>query len=333
MRAATDEAPPPQFSAEQVGGVWFVIVVVAVGVLVFNALVHLAFASVILQVFERRIPFYVEPPQPDPRAEPVAFSTSHELTLRGSLHRSATKPARGLVVFCPELGGSHWAAREYGRGLIEAGFNVLAFDFRNQGESDSLAGYDPLHWLTEYEVNDVLAAIRYAQGRPDVGRREIGLFGISRGGAAALAAAARTPEVRCVACESAFSTTSLMLHFTLRWSSMYVPNWVMRPIPIWHLRNTLRVVQWISGLRRGCRYTNLERWLPLLHDRPVLMIAGQADTYVLPEMTRTLCERIPAGCRQFWAVPGAKHNMARQADPNAYDRRLAGFFAALGDRT
>lgn len=307
--------------------VWVVVVVASV--LVLNALVHLAFALVILRVFERRLPFSLEPADRDPDAESVAFSTAQGLTLRGSLHRSPKGSAPGLVIFCPELGGSHWAARSYCRGLLEAGFSVLAFDFRNQGESDALCGYDPLHWLTEYEVSDVLAAIRYAQDRPDLGEETIGLFGISRGGAAALAAAARSPDVRCVACESAFSTTSLMLHFTLRWSSWYVPQWVMRPIPTWHLRNTLRCVQWISGLRKGCRYTNLERWLPRLRDRPVLMIAGEADTYVLPEITRALCERMRPGCRDLWVVPGAKHNLARQADPEAYDRRLASFFAVL----
>ncbi len=305
------------------------IVGILVGLVVLDLLVHAVFAVMVVPIFERKIPFAVEGHPPVPDVERIAFPSTNSVTLRGCLYRHETRPPRGLVIFCPELEGNHWSALSYCQGLWDAGFDILAFDFRNQGESDHLAGYEPLHWLTEFEVDDVLAAIRYAKDRPDIRDLSLGLMGISRGGGAALAAASRSCDVRCIACEGAFSTAGLLLHFTLRWASLYIPSWVLKPIPFWHIRITLAITQWLSQKRRGCRYTNLERWLPGLRDRPVLMIAGSRDTYVHPEISSMLFNRIGRDHATLWMVEGAKHNVARQVDPEAYDNRLVDFFSRL----
>ncbi|HID21319.1 MAG TPA: alpha/beta fold hydrolase, partial [Planctomycetaceae bacterium] len=160
---------------------------------------------VIFSVIDTAPPFNVEPHPPNEAGKPISFPTTHGLTLRGSLYRQTDQPSRGLIIFCHELGGNHWSALSYCEGLWEAGFDILAFDFRNQGESDALPGYEPLHWLTCYEVQDVLSAIRFVRQDDQLARMPLGLFGISRGGGAALAAGALTPSVRCVACEGAFA--------------------------------------------------------------------------------------------------------------------------------
>lgn len=303
------------------------IVGILLALAVFDLLVHAVSALIALPVFERKLPFNVAPASPVANAEPLDIPTSDGLTLRGSLHRQKDRAAEGLVIFCPELGGNHWSALTYCAGLWDAGFNILAFDFRNQGESDYMPDYDPLHWLTDFEVEDVMAVIRFAESRDDLRDLPLGIFGISRGGGAALAAAGRSPNVRCVACEGAFSTHSLFLHYTLRWASLYVPGWILRLVPVWHLRLTLVLACRLSQFRRRCRYAHLERLLPKLRHTPVLMIAGGRDTYVLPEITEELCRRIGPGCRGVWVVPRAKHNMARQVDALEYDRRLVEFFS------
>jgi pimeloyl-ACP methyl ester carboxylesterase len=307
---------------------WWIVGIIA-GLIVFDLLVHVAFALFAVRIFERKIPFTVNSHPPHPEAERVSFLSTKGIVLRGALYRQAARPARGLIIFCPELEGNHWSALSYCAGLWEGGYDVLAFDFRNQGESDHLSGYDPLHWLTNFEVDDVRAAIRYARERPDLdAAAPLGLVGISRGGGAALAAAAKCPDVRAVACEGAFSTQTLMMHFALRWASLYIPEWVLKPIPSWHIRWTLNVAQLLSQRRRCCRYTKLERLLPRLRDRRILLVAGERDTYVPTEIARSLCRRIGqgAGSATVCLVKGAKHNLARQVDPAAYDKRLVDFF-------
>ena len=306
-------------------GLW--IVGILAGLVVFDLLVHLAFALFAVRIFERKIPFTVTGHPPVPEAERIAFPTTGSLTLRGALYRQPVRPSRGTIVFCPELEGNHWSALSYCRGLWENGYDILAFDFRNQGESDHLPGYEPLHWLTDYEVGDVISSIRYARQRCDLeGDRPLGLVGISRGGGAALAAAAKCPDVRAVACEGAFSTRTLRMHFALRWASLYIPEWVLKPVPMWHIRLTLNVAQWLSQKRRRCRYTKLERLLPRWRPRRVLMIAGGRDTYVHPDIAKTLCRCIGHAGAAVWIVDDAKHNRARQVVPEEYDNRLVEFF-------
>ncbi|MCC7424184.1 MAG: alpha/beta fold hydrolase [Planctomycetaceae bacterium] len=306
-----------------------VLLVAAGALLVFDLIVRTICGRLVLRHFERKIPFAVEQATPNLSAERIEFPSADGLTLRGSLLRHTDQKPRGLVIFCPELEGSHWSANNYAAGLFAGGYDVLSFDFRNQGESDSTPGYEPMHWLTEYEVSDVLSAIRYARSRADIASLPIGLFGISRGGGAALAAAIRTPDVQVVACEGAYSTESLMLHYVLRWASLYVPAWVMRRLPIWHVRGTLVLVRWFSGWRKRVRHVTIERSLPVLSDRSILMIAGGRDTYVTPQITEILAKRVDPTRELLWVVPAARHNEARHVDQAGYDERLLEAFRRL----
>ncbi len=291
------------------------------------------YGRVMLRAFERKLPFSVEPAAPGSNAERVSFPTAGGLTLRGSLYRHEVRPPRGLIIFCPELGGNHWCALNYCQGLWDAGFNILAFDFRNQGESDAMGGYDPLHWSTEYEIDDAMAVIAYSRQRHDLSELPVGLFGISRGGSVALATAARCRDVRCVAGEGVFSNNSLFVHYTLRWAVLYCPEWLLKLLPLWHIKLTVALIRWISQVRRRCRYVNLERLLPRLENIPTLFIAGTRDTYVHLEIPNNLSRRIGAERSQVWVVEGAKHNLARQVDPDAYDSKLVDFFSYLDLKT
>jgi pimeloyl-ACP methyl ester carboxylesterase len=309
--------------------VLLVVVCILAGLLLLDVVIQGAGIVAILPILERTPPFAVEPTSPAPAAEPVAFHTADGLTLHASLHLPGNDPPVGTVIFCPELGGDHWSATWYCRALPEAGFAVLAFDFRNQGQSERLQGYNPIHWLTEYEVSDVEAAIAYVKQRPELSELPLGLFGISRGGSAALVAAARCPDVQCVACEGVFSISTMSLHYTLRWASLFHPAWIMRLYPMWHIRSTLAAARLVSQMRRKCRYVVLENWVRKLAGRPVFVIVDGRDTYVLPEISESLLQTFPQGSTQRWAVRGAKHNMAREVNAEEFDRRLVEFFSQM----
>jgi len=308
---------------------WQIVIGLILGLIAFDFLVRFCFALIILPVFERVPPFGVTPSDPHPDAEQISFPNERGTTLRGSLYRHENQPARGLILFCPELAGSHWSAMSYCEGLWEAGFDLISFDFRNQGESDSQPKYEPIHWLTDFEVRDVLAAIDYIGSREELRELPLGLMGISRGGSAALAAAAQSPDVKCVACEGSFATNDLSAHFTLRWASLYVPQWLLNIVPIWHMRLTLSLTRTLSQWHRKCRYTLLERYVPKLRNIPVLMIAGERDTYVNPDVPRRFCQRLSSDEKSLWVVPKAKHNGGRKVDAEEYDRRLVEFFSYL----
>lgn len=309
---------------------WTVIVgMIAGGLVAVDALVQWFSSKVVLQVFERELPLKVDPAVEDPTAEAVTIPTSGGLNLQGSLYRPTAGEPRGLIVFCPELHGRHFSAMAYCGGLRDAGFAVLSFEFRNQGESDFVPGYEPLHWVTEYELQDALAALAYTKTRDDLNQLPLGMMGVSRGGGTALAAAATTPEVGWVAVEGAFSTSALLMHYTLRWASLYVPEWYLRILPMWHLRLTLALTRWRSGWRRGCRYPAIERLLPRLRNRDVLMISGKSDSYVPTDIAERMAARIGGTRCEVWAVRKGRHNGARRVDPEAYDTRLVEFFTRM----
>ena len=287
------------------------------------------YVRIVLRVFETQPPFGVPFFQPDPGAESIEFMTRDGLTLRGSLHHQPDRIAKGLILFCPETEGSHWSAMSYCHGLIEDGFDVMSFDFRGQGESDLLPGYIPNHWPTMYEVEDVRAAIDFISRREDLQGLPLGLMGVSRGSTMALIAAAECPNVRAVCCEGAYSTDSLTLYFILHWSSIYLPGWLRRLIPLWHYKLTMKLVRWTSRFLRQRRYVVLERWLPRLRNRPVLLVTGERDNYVHPDVARELVRCIHSSAAQVWTVPRAKHNKARNVAAAEYDRRLTAFFSQL----
>jgi hypothetical protein len=69
----------------------------------------------------------------------------------------------------------------------------------------------------------------------------------------------------------------------------------------------------------------LERYLPFLAPRPLLMIHGLADAYIKPEMTTRLFAfaREP---KELWLVENAKHNQALQVAGEEYRQRVLRFF-------
>ena len=307
--------------------------IVGLSVLVLaDAVIQWNAVRVVLALIENSPPFRVESLPPDPDAEPFSVRTRDGITLRGCLYRHTEQTPRGLIVFCPEFASNHRSAMLYCSALSRAGFHVLTFDFRNHGDSDSMPGYEPLHWLTKYEVLDLNAIVDHVYSRPDLNELPLGLFGISRGGGAALYVAARRPEVLQVATEGAFTTDMLMMSHARHFIPIIVPALVAKIIPDWHIKVTVAVARWISQRRRHCHYVQLERVLPKLANKPALIIAGQRDTYVLADVAQGLV-RLIGQPQALWTVAKAKHNLARSVNPAEYDRRLVEFFMNLDQPT
>jgi len=273
----------------------------------------------IQNIFENVPPFNVATEKPLVDAECVSIVTSDGVTLQGSLINGHLPDPRGLLLFLPELRGNHWMARRYCEALIHFGYVVLAFDFRNQGESDSMPGYSPIHWVTEYEMTDVASMMEFVASRPELNSLPLLVCGVSRGGSAALLAACRFPKIRGVIADSAFGTMSMTKHFVDRFVSHVIPSWFYRLLPTWHIELTLREAMQLSEKSRGCRYVHLERERDRLKSGSVLLISGERDSYVTPEIATRLQEIIGNQC-QLWIAPGAKHNMSRSACPEDYDR-------------
>ncbi|NIO03529.1 MAG: alpha/beta fold hydrolase [Proteobacteria bacterium] len=80
----------------------------------------------------------------------------------------------------------------------EAGFAVLAFDYRHFGESDG----EPrqLVWIP-YQLEDWLAAITYARGLKEIDPARIALWGTSMSGGHVIVTAAKDKNIACVSAQ------------------------------------------------------------------------------------------------------------------------------------
>ncbi|MEM9718086.1 MAG: hypothetical protein AAGA10_02490 [Bacteroidota bacterium] len=77
--------------------------------------------------------------------------------------------------------------------LSKAGYNVLAYDLRNHGNSGAANG--GICGIGRYEWRDVVGAQLYVQNHPKLSRMQVGLYNRCTGGNAAFEAMYRRPEL------------------------------------------------------------------------------------------------------------------------------------------
>lgn len=275
----------------------------------------------IVDRFEKMPTFRVPEVAADSAAECVQFRTSDGLQLSGALWNAHQVDAPGLVLFFPEMTGSCWLASEYCQAMIRNGYVVFSLDFRGHGGSDCQPGYSPLHWLSEFEMLDVAAALEFVESHPRLSTLPILAFGVSRGGVAALTAGGRYPRIRGVIADSAFGTLDTMRFFADRFVDLFLPRWLYRLVPEWHVRRTIRRAIAGSEQQRGCSYVQLEAEVQGLEADRTLLISGAADTYITPHISAALV-RLLGDAVRAWNVIGARHNQARWTEPQTYDRLI-----------
>ena len=127
-------------------------------------------------------------------AIPVTFH-SEGCRLAGDLYLPEGAGARTGIVLCHGYTGvKDLYLPDNARVLAEAGYAVLAFDYKGWGESEGQrTRLDP-----HGRVADVQAALTFLGARQEVDERRLGLYGTSYGGATAVWTAAIDRRVRCI---------------------------------------------------------------------------------------------------------------------------------------
>ncbi len=282
--------------------------------------------DLVVRIFQEKPLFVIPRGQPVGTAEDVRISTPDGLLLGACYLRTTAEERTGVILFGLEFGSNRWSCLPYCEHLLEAGYDVFAFETRGQGESDGQAGYEPLQWVTDFEVRDTRAALAYLKSRPDADPRGVGFFGISKGAGAGLQAAAGDPYVRCCVTDGVFASYTTLVPYMRQWIRIYDSRFALQEMmPSWYYglvgMKALRRIE----MDRACRFTHLERSVGRLAPRPLLMIHGGSDTYIKPDMARRLFEKV-RGPKELWMVAGAKHNQALQVAGDEYRRRVREFF-------
>lgn len=275
--------------------------------------------------------FGASPWLPAARHEPlgdgadIRFEAEDGTKLHGTYLPTTAAHRKGVIAFCHELNGDRWGTIPYTEDLRRRGFDIFTFDFRNHGQSERMPGYKPLPWVTTYELADIRAAIDYVCSRDDADPSGIGLMGVSKGGTAALCAAASDPRVRTLVVDGLCPTERMQTHFIRRFMAIYFPYpWLISVIPDVSLKTTATWTKWLVQRSHNCHFVNVDQAVRRIR-RPVMFIHGRHDNYV----PVALIESLRAGLRtpnDLWIVPKAKHNGSIHIAKETYHQHLATFF-------
>ncbi len=296
-----------------------------IALLIFHGYVVCNYVGVVSRIFQEKPLFMVPFGKPVEGAEEITLTTPEGFTLN-ACYLHTKRQRKGVILFGLEFGSTKWSCAPYTEFLIDAGYDIFAFEPRGQGASKTTCGYEPLQWVTEYEISDFRTALAYLKSRPDHDPRGIGLFGLSKGGSAGLIAAAGDDFIRCCTVDGVFAVDITVLPYMYQFVLIYTRvKFIVRFLPIWYLRHILHLAIRKIERERRCRYVDLERYMRKVSPRPLLMIHGGGDNYIKPDMAKKLFE-LAGEPKEFWLVEKAKHNQAFHLAADEYKRRVLEFF-------
>lgn len=185
------------------------------------------------------------------------------------------------------------------------GYSFLSFESRS-----CMGHYVSLGYAEVTEVGD---ALDYLATRPDVDMNRLGIHGFSAGGATAIMAGARYPQLKAVSAEGGYHDFAEQLsdNVEAQWPGLGI---------LYEL-----------GVHIGYRLTtgyDLSVLSPVsaigeIAPRPILLIYGTAE----PSLPGARMQLAAAGENaQLWEVPGAWHGGYLYTAPEAFERRVVAFY-------
>ncbi len=244
--------------------------------------------------------------------EVVEFSTADGIRLKGWFIPAPGGECARTIIFCHGWGSSRGEMLRDTWFLAERGFNLFYFDFRASGESKgdiSSVGY--------LETRDFDAAYEFLRSNRPHAAEAVGVFGTSMGGAVAVYAAAKYPELACLLAENTFLSYNKV-----------VANWSWR-----RLKTPYFPLVWLTlfFVRRRLK-ADPEPYSPLYNvgrvRAPALFINGDNDDLVPVSDAEALLSLCGSPKKEMWMIAGASHAKCAEVGGEVYRGRVADFFAA-----
>jgi len=241
--------------------------------------------------------------------KPVSFSSSLDGTPLKGWYMPASRTTGRAIVIAPGIDDNRLVSGVslgLAPTLVAAGFDVLAFDLRGEGES----GGGPITFGAR-EQWDVLAAVDEAQAR---GARRVGVLAFSLGAGAAILAAAGSDAIDALVTDSAFADLEQTLRRELEQSGV--------PAPV--VSYGLLFYPLLSGTDPAT--VSPVAVIGAIAPRPILLIHGTDDETVDVEDSGRLLAAAGASTTERWLVPGGRHTKSYFVDPEAYAATVRAFF-------
>jgi dipeptidyl aminopeptidase/acylaminoacyl peptidase len=201
------------------------------------------------------------------------------------------------------------AMMEHAAYLHDAGYHVLALDFRGSGGSGGKVTFGAR------ERQDALAALDYLERRGDIDITRVGLHGMSMGAVVAVMVAAEDRRVAGVVAEAPFSSFPDLV----RKSYQHKPG----PLRAAQTAATL----WALSARIGTTVWNVSavQAAPRLTGRPLLIIENEKDA-IVPAGSAEAIMAAAGEPKSLWHVAGSAHGDGHAVQPAEYERRVLEFW-------
>jgi len=189
------------------------------------------------------------------------------------------------------------------------GYNGLLFDLRHQGQS---AG--EITTLGYQERLDVVGAEREALG-DERAARPLVVWGVSMGAAAALMAAADSPEIDAVISDSSFlSFSDVIAHHAKLF--LHLPKFPIAD----------EIIYWSAwkGHFRPSDF-DLEKAVERIGPRPILFVAVAGDRRMPPSIARALYARAASPQKELVILPGNRHGEGFKLANQQYEQTVTDF--------
>lgn len=242
----------------------------------------------------------------------IEFQSSDGILLKGWYVPASANP-QGTLIYCHGLNRTRvemLPMEIFGHSL---GYNGLLFDFRHSGQSGGKMGT-----LGYKERLDVIAAVRYALLR-EKAARPIVLWGVSMGAAAALMAAAQSPDVAAVISDSSFlSFRNVIVHHAHLF--FHLPSF-----PI--VDEAIYWAAWRGGFAPS--EFDLRKAVERINPRPILFIAVKDDKRIPPSIARELYSYSTSPRKALVIVPGHRHGEGFTSGNTEYEHAVKKFLESL----
>lgn len=265
------------------------------------------------------------PPRLSPSRKPTASGlTPHELAIpsgNGKLDAwlFSGDPSR-VVVLGHSIGAEKSRSLSYAIFLVEAGYTVLLFDFRNHGKSftdRSFSGY------SRRFADDLVAAVRHVRAMPEHEGAHCALYGLSMSSFAVVHSLGRLEGIDAAICDSGPTAhPAQAIRNLLRIGMLPIPA----PMRSWPALNLL---EFVFRPLTALSMSPPRPWPPSPkapeYSVPILFVVGDRDTVVSADEVREMAESFPNG--KVLLVPGAGHLRSLSADRDLYRATVLEFLA------
>jgi len=216
------------------------------------------------------------------------------------------EPAPGPVgLLLSGWGGSRDGMLQEAAFLHRHGYGALAVEMRNCVGQPSTLG--------ALEVEAGGGALDFLRLQPEADMERLGVLGFSVGGATAIMAADRFPELRAVVAMANYD--NLRAH-------------LLRPGEgNWLERLNRQLILFFFEKRTGVSTAEVSpiAAIPRLSPRPVFIIVGEKEGADAPALALYGAAGEP---KELWDVPGAGHGQNAAVAPEEYEQRIVAFFDA-----